>query len=271
MRYGCRAHDFGQWTADTLAARLAAKGVQSIQLAPAKAICFDGDLAANASSIGDALRKNHIVTAVVGCYINPIHPDLQIRNQLVETFFTHLECANKLNGQLVGLETGTPTADYSPTPRAHTEEAFQDMVRTMARLVEKAESLPDLFIGIEAVHLHTVSDAKKMKRLIHELGSNRVRIIFDPVNLIDESANVDQTALFSDYIDVLHDRISVVHVKPHYTALNAEAAYGWIQHCSHNLDILLEGVAENEIEHELENIRHHILKGIPDGTRAKKY
>jgi sugar phosphate isomerase/epimerase len=261
MRYGCRAHDFGKCTVDTLAARLAAKGVQSIQLAPEKAICFDGDLTTHAASIGDTLRKHRIATAVVGCYINPIHPDMQMRNQSVETFFTHLECAHKLNGSLVGLETGTPTPDYSPTPLAHTEEAFQDMLRTMERLVERAESLPDLFIGIEAVHLHTVSNAPKMKRLIRELGSARVRVIFDPVNLMDETTEVDQRALFSEYIDLLHDRISVIHIKPQYTALNTEAAYGWIRQCSQPLDILLEGVSENDIERELAKFKEQIAKG----------
>jgi sugar phosphate isomerase/epimerase len=261
MRYGCRAHDFGQCTADTLAARLAAKGVQSIQLAPGKAICFAGDLATHAVSIGNALREHHIATAVVGCYINPIHPDMQMRNQSVETFFTHLECAHKLNGQLVGLETGTPTADYSPTPLAHTEEAFQDMLCTMERLVERAESLPALFIGIEAVHLHTVSNARKMNRLIRELGSARVRVIFDPVNLIDAATEIDQRSLFSEYIDLLHDRISVVHVKPQYTALNTQAAYGWIRQCSQPLDILLEGVSENDVERELATIKKQISEG----------
>jgi len=261
MRYGCRAHDFGQCTADALAARLAAKGIQSIQLAPGKAICFTGDLAEQAATIGDALRKHHIATAVVGCYINPIHPDMQMRNQSVETFFTHLDCAHKLNGSLVGLETGTPTADYSPTPLAHTESAFQEMLRTMERLVERAESLPDLFIGIEAVHFHTISNATKLKRLILELGSTRVRVIFDPVNLIDEAADVDQTAIFPEYIDLLHDRISVVHVKPQFTTLNTEVAYGWIRHCSQPLDVLLEGVSENDVERELAKIQEQIAKG----------
>lgn len=256
MRYGCRAHDFGQLTADTLAARLAAKGVQSIQLAPAKAISFKGDLASNAASIGDALCKHHIVTAVVGCYINPLHPDPQVRNHNIETFFNHLEVVHQLNGNLVGLETGTPTVDYTPTPLAHTEEAFMDMVRTLARLVEKAETLPETFVGIEAVHCHTVSTAKKMKRLLQLLASPRVRVIFDPVNLIDETNALNQQSLFAEYVDLLHDSISVVHVKPHYSALDTEAAYGWIRKTSKELDILLEDVPESEIIVELEKIRN---------------
>lgn len=271
MRFGCRVHDIGQWTADTLAERLAAKGVQSIQLAPTKAISFNGDLASNAASIGDALRKHHIVTAVVGCYINPIHPDPQIRNLNIATFFTHLECAHQLNGNLLGLETGTPTADYTPTPLAHTEEAFLDMVRTLARLVEKAEALLETFIGIEAVHCHTVSTAKKMKRLIQLLASPRVRVIFDPVNLMNGSNSLNQQDLFAEYVDLLHDTISVVHVKPHYTALDTEAAYGWIRNTPQDLDILLEEVPENEIDLELQNIRTHISKGNENENCSHKH
>ncbi|MEI7945876.1 MAG: TIM barrel protein [bacterium] len=261
MRYGCRAHDIGQWTADTLAARLAAKGIQSIQLAPFKAISFTGALASHAASIGDALRKNHIVTAVVGCYINPINPNPQVREQSIETFFDYLGCVHQLNGNLVGLETGTPTVDYTPTPLAHTEEAFMDMVRTLERLVEKAETLSETYIGIEAVHCHTVSTAKKMKRLIQLLASPRVRVIFDPVNLIDSSNALNQKDLFAEYVDLLHDTISVVHVKPHHNALDTEAAYGWIRKTSQDLDILLEEVPESELVVELAKIRAQTFKG----------
>ena len=80
MRIGVRAHDFGKLPAEELAARISARGLSCVQLALSKAIAGidlkPGELNPGmAFHIGQAFHRHGLQIAVLGCYINPIHPD----------------------------------------------------------------------------------------------------------------------------------------------------------------------------------------------------
>ena len=86
LRIGVRAHDFGRLSAGELAAQVAARGLSAVQLAPGKALAGwegfgPGQLDARmARDAGQALARQGIEISVLGCYINPIHPELQVHS-----------------------------------------------------------------------------------------------------------------------------------------------------------------------------------------------
>ena len=81
----------------------------------------------------------------------------------------------------------------------------------MSRAIEVAEK-HQLDLGVEPEHANVVDSAEKARRLIEELGSSRVKIVFDPANLV--SANVDEhRRTVAEAIDILADRIVVAHAK----------------------------------------------------------
>ena len=54
----------------------------------------------------------------------------------------------------------------------------------MREIVKEAERY-NVNIGIEGVHCFVINTPQKMKRLIDDLDSDNVKVIFDPVNYLN--------------------------------------------------------------------------------------
>jgi sugar phosphate isomerase/epimerase len=217
VRIGCRAHDFGRRPAEELAAVIAACGFTCVQLAPAKALpgvewrkgALTPEVAARAAS---AFHARGIEIAVLGCYVNPVHPDPAMRRELLSLFKEHLQAARDFGCGLVALETGSVNADYSPNPANRGEAAFEEAVRSFAELAEAAERA-GVAVGVEAVSSHIVSTPAKLRRLFDRVGSPRLRAVFDPVNLLDAENWARQAEVYREALALFGDRIAVLHLK----------------------------------------------------------
>jgi sugar phosphate isomerase/epimerase len=217
LRLGVRAHDFGRMAADELASRIAAQGFSCVQLALSKAIAgLDlraGDLNSElACEIGGAFARHGVGIEVLGCYVNPIHPDLPTRKNLLEFFKDHLRFARDFGCGLVALESGSVNADYSPHPANHGEAAFQEMLASIGELVAEAEKF-GVCVGFEAVHYHTVSSAQKMRRVLNAICSKNLSVVFDTANLLTPENFREQSRIIPEALDLLGDDIAVVHAK----------------------------------------------------------
>ena len=217
LRIGVRAHDFGVLPAGELAEKIAAKNMVCAQLAPGKAIAGlnlkPGILNPGlAFEIGQAFHKHGVQIAVLGCYVNPIHPDLATRKSLLGLFKEHLRCARDFGNGLVALETGSVNADYSPHPENHSERAFQHSLASIAELVAEAEQC-GVIVGIEGVASHPVSTPQKMRRMLDAVGSKNLQVVFDPVNLLSLENYHDQERIISESFELFGDRIVAIHAK----------------------------------------------------------
>lgn len=217
IRIGVRAHDFGRLPAADLAAKIAAKRLVCAQLAPGKAIAgldlHPGVLTPGlAFDIGEAFRKHGVQIAVLGCYVNPIHPDPGTRRSLLGLFKEHLRSARDFGNGLVALETGSVSADYSPHPENHGESAFQQSLASIAELVAEAEQF-GVIVGIEAVTSHVVSTPQKMRRMLDAVASNNLQVVFDPVNLLSVENHHEQERVISESLELFGDRIAIIHAK----------------------------------------------------------
>jgi L-ribulose-5-phosphate 3-epimerase len=217
IRVGVRAHDFGCLSAGELAAKIAAKHLVCTQLALGKAIAgFNlkpGALNPGlAFEIGAAFRNQGVQIAVLGCYVNPIHPDPVTRRSLLGLFKEHLRFARDFGNGLVALETGSVNADYAPHPENHGETAFQQSLASIAELVAEAENF-GVIVGIEGVTSHVVSTPQKMRRMLDAVASNNLQVVFDPVNLLSLENHHEQERVISESLELFGDRIAVIHAK----------------------------------------------------------
>ncbi len=217
LRLGVRAHDFGCAAAADLSARIAAQGFSCVQLALNKAIAglnlSAGDLHAElAREIGGAFARHGVGIEVLGCYINPIQPDLAARKKLLEFFKDHLRFARDFGCGIVALESGSVNADYSPHPANHGEAAFNEMLASIAELAAEAEKF-GVVIGFEAVHCHTVSTAQKMRRVLDTIRSKHLRVVFDAANLLAPENFREQSRIIPEALDLLGEDIAVIHAK----------------------------------------------------------
>jgi len=217
IRIGVRAHDFGCLPAGELAAKIAAKHLVCTQLAPGKAIAGltvkPGVLNPGlAFEIGEAFQTHGVQIAVLGCYVNPIHPDPAKRQSLLGLFKEHLRYARDFGNGLVALETGSVSADYSPHPENHRETAFQESLASIAELVAEAEKF-GVIVGIEGVTSHVVSTPQKMRRMLDTVASNNLQVVFDPVNLLSFENHHEQERVIGESLELFGDRIAIIHAK----------------------------------------------------------
>ena len=78
-------------------------------------------------------------------------------------------------------------------------------------------------IAVEGVWCHVMNTPERTQRLVRDLNSDNVKVIFDPVNFV----TIDNYKAADDMIeymfDKLHDVIKVIHVKD-FTVENGEIA-----------------------------------------------
>ncbi|MEH7239056.1 sugar phosphate isomerase/epimerase family protein [Bacillus sp. JJ1562] len=217
INLGIRAHDVEASSLDGLAQSIADKGLSSVQLALGKSF---PDLNTSLGSlspglgkyIGKAFQQKNIEIAVLGCYINMIHPDLEERQKALDRFKEHIRFARDFGCSVIGTETGNVNAKMGFTVDNFQEKPFLDVIESVKELVKEAEKF-GVIVGIEAGVNHPVFNSILLKRLLDEVNSHNLQIIFDPVNLLTVENYNHQDEIFKEAIELIGDRIIIVHCK----------------------------------------------------------
>jgi sugar phosphate isomerase/epimerase len=252
FRLGLRAHDFGCQSPEALARRLASYGATCVQLALAKAL--PGIAAgtepldsASAEKIRTSFDSTGIRISVLGCYINPVHPDQAALEAGLRRFEAHLRAARLFGCRIVGTETG-------PVEPAE-DKAFVTLLKNIERLVAIAES-SGAIVGVEPVaDTHVLSSIEKTSNLLAAILSPALGVIFDPVNLVPAAGlAMSQEAFFKEAFDAFGSRIVAVHAKDFRMESGRKSAplpagsgemdyprfFGMLRKLHHRPDILLE-------------------------------
>lgn len=217
MLVGVRGHDVGKLTAKELAKEIGEMGFPSMQLALGKALTdFDAGLGklspGMANYVRDTFKNQGVNIAVLGCYINPIHPILEERRKSLERFKEHIRFARDFGCSIVGTETGSMNADFSYNPLTHEDKALEMLIESVSELVSEAEKF-GIIVGIEGVATHTVSTPEKMKIVLDRINSNNLQVIFDPVNLLSIDNYLEQDNIIKKSFELFGDRIVILHAK----------------------------------------------------------
>lgn len=266
MKIGLRAHDYGKLPAEELIKRIKNDGFQSIQLAIPKAIAGVNSYyeveAALLQSIASTCEKYDIEIAVLGCYIDPALLDEEMRRKEVDIFLKAMEYVKPIKASCIGTETTNFT--YGESRR---EEAFSRLVRSVAEMVEKAEQL-QIDIGIEPVANHTLNTPEATKKLLDTIQSDRLKIIFDPVNLLTKSNIKVQEQLWERCFEGFGEKICALHMKGirvnrqgilEQTSIEqGEVDFSkiihWIKQYKPDISVLREEINPNEAQRD----RHYI-------------
>jgi sugar phosphate isomerase/epimerase len=219
LKIGLRAHDYGtNVSPEKLADILAPYKPACIQLALAKALSgvpgHGGLCPGYARGIRKVFEERGISIAVLGCYINPVHPDPEVREKQLRRFEEHLRFARDFGCSLVGTETGSCNGDCSFHPDTEKPAVFDLLCQSLERLVKTAEKCGSI-AAIEAVAgQHTVSSIEKMRTVLRRLASPCLKVIYDPVNLIPKAGLFQsQKDFFAEAFTAFEDDIAAVHAK----------------------------------------------------------
>lgn len=223
MQLGIRLHDVNTGlepslqTMEQRAKKAKEEGFSCVHLAFSKVIqgvAFD-ECALNEGLAFHTRRvfdKEDLDVAVLGCYLNLAHPEADKLREIQSKYFGHIRVAALMGAGVVGTETGAPNAAYKMDENTHSEAALNTFIRGLAPVVECAEHY-GVTIAIEPVWKHIVYNPNRAVQVINAIGSQNLRIILDPVNLL-YPGNIDhKEKVIDEAIDKLAERIAVVHLK----------------------------------------------------------
>lgn len=162
--------------------------------------------------IKNVFAKNEVDIAVLGCYLNLANPNREQLEKTVHRYMAHIRFASWLGCGVVGTETGAPNETYSFTPECHTEEALKLFIQNVRPVVKYAEQMGVVF-AIEPVYRHIVWNPKQARRVLDEINSPNLQIIFDPVNLLDIANYQNRDEIIREAIELLGPDIAMVHLK----------------------------------------------------------
>ena len=212
MKYGCRAHDYGCFTAKGLADVLTANGYNAAQLAMPKAIRgipnFTDITPAQLTDIRTAFAEAGIEISVLSCYQDLSNPDTAIRENAVATVCRALHYQKAVGAKHVGSESAC--RDLTEDEKAATLPLLTDSI---LRIVEQAAKI-DACFALEPVFVHTLGTVEKLRTLKEAVADHdHFHIIFDPVNVLTAADVSRQAAFWPAWCEVIGKDLACVHMK----------------------------------------------------------
>lgn len=170
--------------------------------------------AAFCHSIREAFEQRGLNMVALSATFNAIDPDEQFRRQQTRRAVEILRCCRMLETGVVSLCTGT--RDHVDMWRYHPENsspaAWSDLIDTLEQLLPVAEA-ERVILGIEPEVANVIDSARKARRLLDQIRSPWLKIIFDAANLFWPDKLDDMTATLNEAVDLLGPDIVMAHAK----------------------------------------------------------
>jgi sugar phosphate isomerase/epimerase len=167
-----------------------------------------------AGEVRRAAEETGVAVAAVSATYNMIHPVAAEREAGRRSFEAIAAKAHRMGTRLLTVCTGSRDAEdqWRHHPGNASDAAWAEMLEECRRLVAIAER-HDVWIGVEPEHANVVSSAAKARRLLDDIGGDRVRIVFDPANLVEREGPEERRRIVSEAVGLLKDRIALAHAK----------------------------------------------------------
>lgn len=217
LNLGMRLHDTPQMGLEERLSYIEKQGFTCAHAALGKLLppddCADGALTPGlAMELKRVFGAHRIDFAILGCYLNLANPDQKQAEAIRKRYEAHIRLAALAGCGMVGTETGAPNTAYTFTPECHAEEALQKFLAGLRPVVGYAEKM-GVIIGIEPVFTHIVNTPQRARRVLDEISSPNLKIIFDPVNLLHISNYRNRKEIVREALLLLGEEIAAVHIK----------------------------------------------------------
>lgn len=217
LQLGLRLHDAEKLPIEQLLPLVRSKGYTCTHLALSKLFpdlpCTPTALTPGyAHYLKHEFEKAGLDIAVLGNYLNLLNPDEAYLKNAYEMYCAHIRFASLLGCGMVGTETGAPNREYKFCPECRDEKTLSLFIERLKPVVRYAEQF-GVIMAIEPVARHSVWDPKSCRRVLDEIGSPNLQVLFDPVNMLDLD-NVDRREeLFAEAIELLGPDMAMIHLK----------------------------------------------------------
>lgn len=154
--------------------------------------------------IVELYRKQNVEVSALGVFTNLIEKDPEDRQANLDYFVRYMELASYAGIRCLSSECG-----FDPQSRgvqAHRYESdFNLLKESVSYLAEQAEKY-DVYVAIEPCVLDVIPSAKRMRDFIEQTGSDRVKVLLDPANLIANSSEEDMFKYLKDHVFYFHGK-----------------------------------------------------------------
>lgn len=217
MQFGIRLHDAVKAPLEERLKAVQEQGFSCAHLALSKVIS-ENSVAESALTPGYAMYlkrlfdKYALDVAVLGCYLNLANPDPEKLRAIQDKYMANIRFASHLGVGVVGTETGAPNLEYKFEEACWNEESLQIFINNLRPVVKYAEQM-GVLMAIEPVVRHIVCNPKRARRVLDEINSPNLRIILDPVNLLEIYNYEKQDEILDEAVELLGKDVAVLHVK----------------------------------------------------------
>ena len=218
MRIGLRLHDSEKLPIEERLKAVRSQGFECVHVALSKIYDEKQYSSVSALTPGYAMYlknlffENKLDVAVLGCYLNLAHPDKTALRNIQKKYEAHIRFASVFGCGVVGTETGAPNPEYKYEKACRSNEALDTFIENLKPVVDYAERM-GVLVAIEPVRKHIVYSPERAREVLDRVASPNLRIILDPVNLLDTDNYEKADEVIKNSVELLDEEISVVHIK----------------------------------------------------------
>ena len=127
---------------------------------------------------------------------------------------------------MVTTHTGTCSTESPVAPHKDnwTWETWRKSVDAIRQILKDTVGMK-VQLGIEAVNMTATNNPRAHLQLIEEIGDPRLKVLLDPVNMLNLGTYYRNTELINECFDLLGENIIAAHAKDTYVLPNMMSAY----------------------------------------------
>lgn len=152
----------------------------------------------------ETYRRHGVIITALGVFTNLLELDENILELNFQYFERYMELASLNNIPYVSTEIG-----FDPVKRGILsdtyESAFDRLVKNYKRLAIIAEKY-NVIVALETCVLDIIPSAKRARDFLNQVGSDRIKILLDPANLIANSSEEDMFHYLKEHIAYFHGK-----------------------------------------------------------------
>jgi len=228
-----------------------------------------------ADRVRAAAAERQVVLVAVSGTFNMIHPDKEVRRDGLRRLGVLAGACDQLGTSTITLCTGTrdPEDMWRQHPDNARPEAWRDLLDTMQGALETAEQ-HGVTLAFEPEAANVVDSAEKGRRLLDEMGSPRLKVVMDAVNLFDARDPARRLSRSEEILEGAFELLGGDLCLAHAKDLNGSGevvAVGegdldydlYLKHLNeagYGGPLVMHGLAEEEVEGSLDFLRRKLAE-----------
>ncbi|MFF2300095.1 sugar phosphate isomerase/epimerase family protein [Arthrobacter sp. NPDC058127] len=225
--------------------------------------------------IRSAAAAHNVRLAAISGTFNTAHPDPAVRTTGIARFAELVRAAVELGIPVITLCSGSrDTQDmWRHHPDNATPEAWADSRSSLSQLARLAEDA-GIVVAVEPEHTNVVSTADLARKMLDEINSPALKIVFDAANILDTEDLSESTTIpvIEHALMILGPDIALAHAKelvpgrhalaPGHGALPWKSILDGLANAGYTGTLVMHGLPESEVSPGVAFLRQQLEVSI---------